>query len=199
MGSFFRPILPSFVLSINVPMTNTRANWLRFGAFLSPPARFLMLSLHAPPRRDQRDQVRAQTLPHWLPPDTDRRPPNCQKPNDPDLDERLFYFSMSRNQAIFKDKIICSSPLAAAQPLIILSWPEALDASSSRHACHTTQCPFSLSPCLEVGHQERIVQFRLGNWAKPLSKRSPARALPRERKQLGTRRSRDSAKKSNVG
>ena len=28
----------------------------------------------------------------------------------------------------------------------------------------------SLSPCLEVGHQGRIVQFRLGNWAKPLSK-----------------------------
>ncbi len=37
LGSFFRPILPLFVLSINVPTTNTRANWLRFGAFLSPP------------------------------------------------------------------------------------------------------------------------------------------------------------------
>src|SRR5208337_2652365 len=43
------------------------------------------------------------------------RPPNCQKSNGPDLDERSFYFSMPPNQAIVTDKIICASPLAAAQ------------------------------------------------------------------------------------
>jgi len=51
------------------------------------------------------------------------RPPNCQKPNGPDLDERVLYFSMSPKQAIFTDKTICSSPLAAAHPLTVLSWP----------------------------------------------------------------------------
>src|SRR5271157_1213306 len=51
------------------------------------------------------------------------RPPNCQEPNGPDLDERILYFSMSPNQAIFTDTIICSSPIAAAHPLTVLSWP----------------------------------------------------------------------------
>src|SRR5271157_4722505 len=36
---------------------------------------------------------------------------------------------------IFTDKIICSSPLAAAQPLNILPRPETLNASGSRRAC----------------------------------------------------------------
>ena len=44
-------------------------------------------------------------------------------------------FSMSPNQAIPADKSIRFSPLAAAQPLTILSWPEALNASGSRRAC----------------------------------------------------------------
>src|SRR5271157_5661562 len=38
LGSFACPIPPWFVLSCELPMTNTRANWLRFGAFLSPRA-----------------------------------------------------------------------------------------------------------------------------------------------------------------
>jgi len=42
---------------------------------------------------------------------------------------------MSPNQTIFTDKIICSSPLAAAHPLTVLSWPETLHASGSRRAC----------------------------------------------------------------
>ena len=44
-------------------------------------------------------------------------------------------FSMSPNQAILSDKSIRFSPLAAAQPLTILSWPGALNASGSRRAC----------------------------------------------------------------
>ena len=42
---------------------------------------------------------------------------------------------MSPNQAIFTDKIICSSPLAAAHPLTVLSWPKALNPSFFRRAC----------------------------------------------------------------
>ena len=42
---------------------------------------------------------------------------------------------MSPNQAIPADKSIRFSPLAAAQPLTIRSWPEALNASGSRRAC----------------------------------------------------------------
>ena len=42
-------------------------------------------------------------------------------------------FSMSPNRAISSDKSNFSSPLAA-QPLTILSWPEALNASGSRRA-----------------------------------------------------------------
>ena len=38
LGSFARAISRSFILSHNVPVTNARENWLRFGAFLAPPA-----------------------------------------------------------------------------------------------------------------------------------------------------------------
>jgi len=51
------------------------------------------------------------------------------------LDERPLYFSMSPNQAIPAEKSIRCSLLAAVGPLIILSWPEALNASRSRRAC----------------------------------------------------------------
>ena len=64
-------------------MFNIRAIWLCFGAFLSPPARSLRIrwplssrfTLHAPRRRPQgpAGSGRAQTLPRWLLPDTDRR------------------------------------------------------------------------------------------------------------------------------
>src|SRR5271157_6471309 len=37
MGSFSCSIPHSFVLSHNMPVTNATSNWLRFGAFLSPP------------------------------------------------------------------------------------------------------------------------------------------------------------------
>jgi len=40
-----------------------------------------------------------------------------------------------RNRRFLQTKSIRFSPLAAAQPLTILSWPEALNASGSRRAC----------------------------------------------------------------
>ncbi len=76
---------------------------------------------------------RAQTLPRWLLHATDR--PIGKGRTGPDLDERLSIFSMSPDQAIPADKLIRFFPLAAAQPLTILSWPEALNASRSRRAC----------------------------------------------------------------
>jgi len=71
-------------------------------------------------RWDQRGQVVRRPSPASY---SRHRQPNWQRPNGPDLDERLLYLSMSPNQAIFTDKIICSSPLAAAHPFTVLSWP----------------------------------------------------------------------------
>jgi|SRR5271157_2035550 len=43
LASFAYPIPPWFVLNCDLPTTSTRANWLRFGAFRSRPARSLRL------------------------------------------------------------------------------------------------------------------------------------------------------------
>ncbi len=64
---------------------------------------------------------------------------------------------------------------------------------------HTTQCLFS--PCLRVSKsviKKGSCNSGSGTGQSPC-RRSPARVLPRERKQPGTRRSRDSEKKSTAG
>ena len=87
MGLFACPIPPWFVLSCNLPMTNARAIWLRFGAFLSPPASSLQFHWplatdhHSPVARSTPEPAgsgRAQTLPtcYCLTPTA-----NCQRPN----------------------------------------------------------------------------------------------------------------------
>ncbi len=64
------------------------------------------------------------------------RPPNCERSNGPDLAERTLYLTYyAPKQAIPAENPIRSPPLAAARPLIILSWPEALNASGSKRAC----------------------------------------------------------------
>ena len=82
MGLFSGSIPPWFVLSNNLSTTNTRAIWLCFGAFLSPPASShqfhwpLATDHHSPVPRSTPGPAgsgRAQTLPRWLLPDTDRR------------------------------------------------------------------------------------------------------------------------------
>src|SRR5208282_2655642 len=109
---FSGSIPPLFVLSPNMPMTNTRAIWLRFGAFLSPPApshRIYWPLCFRPtldasrPTPDQRGQV-VRRAPRWLLPDTNRR--FVKDRTEPDRDERPLYFSMSPNRAIAADKSI---------------------------------------------------------------------------------------------
>jgi hypothetical protein len=53
----------------------------------------------------------------------------------PDLDERSVQFQYITETGNFSDKSIRLSPLAAARPLTIRSWPKALNARGSRRAC----------------------------------------------------------------
>ncbi len=168
LGSFFRPILPLFVLSINVPTTNTRANWLRFGAFLSPPVPSLRIhwplttvywplftchwpqfSRHSPLATRHSPLATTSQDPPPLA-TTSHRPPNCQSPNGARSRRAGPLSHYAPNRAIPVHKSIRSFPLAAAHPLTVLSWPEGLHASGSRRAClmHTGRnaCSFVALP-----------------------------------------------------
>src|SRR5208337_1609182 len=84
MGLFSGSVPPWFVLSNNLSTTNTRAIWLCFGAFLSPPAS--SLQFHWPLATDHHSPVPRSTPhagtsgvrscvdpPPWLLSDTDRQ------------------------------------------------------------------------------------------------------------------------------
>src|SRR5208337_2014996 len=80
---------PGFVLNCDLPMINVRANWLRFGAFRSPPAlpSTSLTTGHYPlaPRPTlhasrQTSGVRSCADPPPLA-TACHRPPNCQRPN----------------------------------------------------------------------------------------------------------------------
>ena len=147
LGLFSGSIPPWFVLSNDLSITNTRAIWLCFGAFLSPPAPCPLLhgalttghyspasrSTRASIRRDQRGQVVRRPYPagYCLTPTADL--PKTER--DPISTNGHSIFIMSPNQAIPAEKSNRSSPLATTPPLTILSWPEALNASGSRRAC----------------------------------------------------------------
>ena len=137
-------IPPLFVLSHHVPMVNTTSNWLCFGPFLSPPVP--SLRIHWPlttdywpvfschwPLFSRHSPLPPKTLPRWLLPATERR--NCERSNGPDLAERTLYLIMHRNRRFLRR--IQSVPPHSPPPdqLIILSWPEALNASGSKRAC----------------------------------------------------------------
>src|SRR5271157_1633583 len=112
---------PKLVIGVGGhPLSGTRETW--FAPFDSD-------TLHARPA----GSGPAQTLARWLLPDTDSRIGKDR--TGPDLEERPLSISMSPNQAIPAEKSIRFSPLAAAQPLNILSRPETLNASGSRRAC----------------------------------------------------------------
>ena len=82
---------------------------------------------------------RAQTLPRWLLPSTDRRIAKNERGPISTSGASIFSmslkFSMLPNQEIPSDKSIPFSPLAAARPLTKRLWPEALDARGSKRAC----------------------------------------------------------------
>ena len=138
-----------------------------FGRFLSPPARSLRIhwplssrsTLHAPrhPPLGPAGSGHAQTLPRWLLPATDRRITN--RPNGTRSRRAALYFSMSPNQAISAENSISSPPTRPAQPLTILSRPEAPDSSGFRRDCRSAlgrnARPFSLlgqdDSCVLVG------------------------------------------------
>jgi len=101
-----------------------------------------ILPSHAP-RRNQRGQVMRRPSPTAILPDTDSR--FVKDRTGSNLDERTpLLFSISPNQAIPAEKSIRCSLLAVG-PLNILSRPETLNASGSRHLPdgHQPQCPFS--------------------------------------------------------
>ena len=160
-------------------MTNARAIWLCFRAFLSPPAPCLRLhgalttghyspaprpTLHAPRasmRRYQRGQVVRRPSPHWLLPDTDRR--FVKDRTGPNLDERSLYIQYVTEPGDSFGKSIRFSPLAAARPLTIRSWPEALNASGSRGACRMAisrngRPLFVCPPCPWFAYRSAITQ-----------------------------------------
>ncbi len=170
-------IPPLFVLCHSLPRVNTMGKLALFGRFsitfvstssISPatgywPLATVLMPLTAarhtplppdslatvlPPSASPARSGRAQALPRWLLPSTDRRIGNDR--TGPDLDDRpLSIFSMSPNRAIPSDKFNFCSPLAAAQPLTVLSWLGALNASGTRHACRMASGCNARAPCLE--------------------------------------------------
>jgi hypothetical protein len=149
LGSFSCSIPPSFVVSRNVLMINTRANWLRFGAFLS----LLPLSLQFHwPLFFRHWQLFSDLTPH-VPPSTPvqrgqalRRPSPAGYCLTPTAELAKIERGRSRGAALLysvchrtrrllrKNQCLSPHPLAAVGPLNILSRPEALNASGSRHA-----------------------------------------------------------------
>ena len=157
IGFGFGSIPPWFVVSHNMPVTNTTSNLALFCAFLTPPSRFLRL--HWPlalfPRRSplvtlnylhwpffSRPAPHAGTSGFRSCPDpsplttaSHRRPTAEGKDRTgPDLNERSLSLSMAPNRAISTEKSIRFSSLAAVGPETIHSRPEALNASGSRPA-----------------------------------------------------------------
>ncbi len=125
-GSFSCSTPPLFVLSHNVPMANTTSNWLRFGAFLSPPVP--PLRIHWP--LSYRFTLHASR--YCLPPTAELRKIEWAQSGRADP---LSYYAP--NQAVPAENPIRSHSLAAVHLLNILSWPEALDATGSKRACRT--------------------------------------------------------------
>ena len=120
-------------------MVNTRANWLRFGAFLSPTSP--SLHIHRPlssrptrhaPRRHQRGQAVAD-------PPAD----SCMQPTaelvkterDPISTSTPSISVCHRKQTIRADKINPFLPTRRRPTVDHSLWPEALNASGSRRAC----------------------------------------------------------------
>jgi hypothetical protein len=115
--------LASFCAFRSPPAPSFRIHWPQFSrhsllatiSYDPPP---LATAIHQPPNRPTAELSKVSK--------TERDPISTSGPS---------IFSMSPNRAIPAGKSNFSSPLAAAQPLTILSWPEALNVTGSRRAC----------------------------------------------------------------
>ena len=118
-------------------MINTTGKLASFCAFLSPLAPSLRirwsdsLATILPPLATRHYPLRPSPAGYCLTPTA-----VCQRPNGVRSRRTApSIFSMSPNQAIPAEKSIRFFPLAAAQPLNILSRPEMLNATGSRRPC----------------------------------------------------------------
>ena len=96
----FTPIRPQIIAAsgMGYPILGTRETWVVPTVPLAS-----VLPSHAPRSTpDQRGEVVHRTSPPLA--TACHRQANCQKPNGPDLDERVVNFSMSPNQAILRTK-----------------------------------------------------------------------------------------------
>ncbi len=160
LGLFSGSIPPWFVLSNNLSTINTRAIWLCFGTFLSPPAPSLRIHWplatdHCSRATDHHSPVprstpvpagsgRAQTLHRWLLPDTDRR--FVKDRTGPDLDERSHYHSVCHQTRRFlrKNQSVSShSPPLTRSPLSRGRRRSTPVAPGAPAEGHQPQCPFS--------------------------------------------------------
>jgi hypothetical protein len=129
LKSPFRPLFGAFCPQISAesgsghPPSRTRETWLATNVHLAtvlpphaprPTPHAPRPTPHASRRRAQRGSDRAQTLPRWLLPSTDRRIDKDRR--GPISMIGLSLFSMSPNRAILSDRSNFSSPHAAAQP-----------------------------------------------------------------------------------
>ncbi len=110
------------------PLLGTRETWV---VSTAPWPLFSRLPLQAP-------RPNSGVRPCADPPPLDTLPPTAELPKTERGSISTSGPSMSvchRNRRFVRTKSTDSSPLAAAQPLITPSWPEALNSSGSRRAC----------------------------------------------------------------
>ncbi len=187
MGLFSCSIPPSFVLSHHVPMVNTTSNWLCFGAFLSPPVPSLRIHWPLTTGRCSRatghySRATRHYLPrpspagYCLPPTAELRKIEWARSGRADP---LSYYAPK--QAIPAENPIRSPPLAAARPLIILSWPEALNASGSKRACRMAISRNACSLVALPDFPELAQAVRYGVTGTPPSSCRPGLRLCRSR------------------
>ena len=115
-----------FALSNNLSTTNARQIWLRFGIFLSPPARLFNFTTPTPRRQQRGLEVRRKPSPagYCLPPTaTDRRIAKDRMgpiwPSGPSI------LLSHRTRRFLRTSRDGTLQLAADQPLAILTWHKA--------------------------------------------------------------------------
>ena len=179
-------IPPLFVLSHSLPMVNTMGKLASFWRFFitvvsassispatghcsrgtdhhSPHATSSRFTGHCSPAVRQPSGVGSCADPSPLA-TAIHRPPDWQRPNG--ARSRLCGLSLQvchRTRRFLRKNQTVLSPLAAAQPLTVLSWPEALNASGSRQCLpdgHTAAMPV-LQPIMPLDLPVKVRSWEL--------------------------------------